>query len=201
MCLANLVCVGESNPRIGIVGPLVYHHSEPTIIQSAGGKLSRYWDSWHIAQDEADHGQLREPHPVDFISGCGILVRRAVIEHVGMFDQRFFYYKEETEWCLRTRRGGWQIMHVPAAKLWHKGVQRNHRPKPHVTYYSTRNLFLMLTKHHAPLSVWIVAWGNKLRTVTSWTIRPKWRSMRAHRNAMVRGMVDFLCRRWGQMPS
>ncbi|MCB0121521.1 MAG: glycosyltransferase family 2 protein [Caldilineaceae bacterium] len=200
-CLEHLVRVGENNPQLGIVGPLVYHHDEPAIIQSAGGMLSRHWDSWHLAQDEPDRGQFREPHPVDFISGCGILVRRRVIEQVGMLDVRFFYYKEETEWCLRTRRRGWQINLVPQAKLWHKGVQRNHRPKPHVTYYSTRNLFLLLNKHHAPLSVWIVAWGNKFRTITSWTLRPKWRAMRQHRNAMVRGIVDFLCRRWGQMPS
>ena len=42
-CLAHLVQVGESDERIGIVGPMVYHHDEPNIIQSAGGYLGRYW--------------------------------------------------------------------------------------------------------------------------------------------------------------
>lgn len=200
-CLENLVEVGQSNNQIGIVGPMVYHYNEPEIIQSAGGKLSPYWDSLHIAQDQPDKGQFTEPHPVDFITGCGIMVRRPVIEEVGTIDARFFYYKEETEWCLRARKAGWKIVHVPQAKLWHKGVTRNHQPKPNVTYYSTRNRFLMLAKHRAPFHVWVVAWIQKFRTLTSWTIKPKWRSKRAHRDAMLRGMIDFLRHRWGQMPS
>jgi len=200
-CLAQLVAIGESDPRIGIVGPMVYHHDEPTVIQSAGGLLGRYWNSLHIAKDEPDQGQIDEPRAVDWISGCAILVRRAVIDQVGMIDERFFYYWEETEWCVRAGRADWRIMHVPQAKLWHKGVQRDYRPKPSVTYYSTRNRLLMLAKHHAPAIVWMHAWGQILRTLTSWSVKPKWRAMREHRNAMWHGMVDFLRQQWGQMPS
>ena len=199
-CLAELVRVGESDPRIGIVGPMVYHHGEPTIIQSAGGRLGRYWESQHIAQNETDTQQFRAPHTVDWISGCAILVRRAVIEQVGMLDERFFYYWEETEWCLRARRGGWQILHVPQAKLWHKGVQRDYRPKPSVAYYNTRNRLFMLQKHRAPLGVRAIAWAQIGRTLMSMSIRPKWRASRAHRDAIVRGTIDFLRHRWGQGP-
>ena len=85
--------------------------------------------------------------------------------------------------------------------IWHKGVQRDHQPQPPVTYYATRNQLLTLAKHHAPLTVWFLAWGQMLRTLTSWTVKPKWRSKREHRDAMWRGIVDFLHQRWGQMPS
>ena len=197
-CLAHLIEVGEGDQRIGIVGPMVYHHDEPNVIQSAGGKLSKYWDSLHIAQNKPDQRQFNKPHLVDFISGCAILVRRAVIEQVGMLDERFFYYWEETEWCLRASKQGWYIMHVPQAKLWHKGVQRDYLPNPSVTYYSTRNRFLMLAKHHAPLVVWIVAWGQTLRTLTSWTVKPQWRSMHEHRDAMWQGVLDFMRHRGGK---
>jgi GT2 family glycosyltransferase len=196
-CLARLVEAGESNPRIGIVGPMVYHHDEPDVIQSAGGKMGRYWESLHLGKNEADHGQFHEPHPVDWISGCGILVRRAVIEQVGQIDERYFYYWEETEWCLRAARAGWQILNVPLAKLWHKGVQRGYHPKPLVTYYGTRNRLLTLAKHQAPLLVWMMVWLQILRTLISWTVKPKWRCMREHRNAMWRGMLDFFGHRWG----
>jgi GT2 family glycosyltransferase len=196
-CIAELVAVGESNPSIGIVGPMVYHHDEPEMIQSAGGALGRYWNSIHLGQNERDCGQWPEPHPVEWISGCGIMLRRGLIEDVGMLDERFFYYWEETEWCLRARKAGWQILHVPKAKLWHKGVQRNYHPNPSVTYFSTRNHLLMLAKHHAPLSVWMAAWFQLVRTFTSWSIKPKWRSMRKHRDAMWRGFIDFMFQRWG----
>jgi GT2 family glycosyltransferase len=199
-CLTKLVEVGESDPQIGIVGPMVYHYDEPDIIQSAGGRLGRGWESQHLAVDEPDRGQFVQPHPVDWVSGCGIMVRGAVIRQVGAIDERYFYYWEETEWCLRAGRAGWRIMHVPRAKLWHKGVQRDHRPQPSVTYYATRNQLLTLAKHHAPPIAWLLTWGQLLRTLASWTVKPKWRSKREHRRAMWRGMVDFLCQRWGQMP-
>jgi len=196
-CLAELVRVGERDEGIGIVGPMVYHHSEPTVIQSAGGKFGPYWDSIHIARDEPDLGELREPHAVDWISGCGILVRRKVVEQVGMIDERYFYFWEETEWCLRAGKGRWQVVHAPRAKMWHKGVARDHKPKPSVTYYATRNRLLTLSKHQAPPLVWAHVWAGMLRTLTSWTIKTKWRPMRQHRNAMWQGIMDFMRRRWG----
>jgi GT2 family glycosyltransferase len=77
-CLEELIRVGESDPRIGIVGPMVYHHDEPTVIQSAGGRLGRNWESQHIAQNEPDTQQFVSPRAVDWISGCAILVPRRV---------------------------------------------------------------------------------------------------------------------------
>ena len=199
-CLEELVRVGESDLQIGVLGPMVYHYDEPGMIQSAGGKISKNWQAWHLAQNEADQGQYPVPHSVDWISGCAILVRIAVIEQVGMLDARFFYYFEETEWCLRARSAGWLVVHVPRARIWHKGVQRDYRPSSNVTYYKTRNHFLMLSKHQAPPRAWLLAWIQVLRTLTSWSVKPKWRSMRPHRDAMWQGILDFLRRRWGKRP-
>jgi GT2 family glycosyltransferase len=197
-CISHLVAVGESDSRIGIVGPMVYHHDEPDVIQSAGGLLGPYWQSIHIAKNEVDTGQVNEPRLVEWISGCGLMIRRNTVEQVGLIDARYFYYWEETEWCLRAGKAGWRIMHVPGARMWHKGVQRNYSPQPSVTYYSTRNHLLTLAKHHAPLKAWLFTWIQFLRTITSWTVKPKWRYMHEHRNAMWRGLVDFLQRRWGR---
>jgi GT2 family glycosyltransferase len=199
-CLDQLLAVGESDPSIGIVGPMVYHHDEPDVIQSAGGVMNRYLVGFHLGKNEPDLGQFHDPHPVDWISGCGIMVRRAVIEDVGLIDERFYYYVEEADWCLRAQEAGWQIVHVPRAKLWHKGVRRDYNPKPSVTYYATRNRLLLLSKHKASPKAWIAVWGFIFRTLVSWTVKPKWRSMNEHRNAMWCGAVDFLFQRWGQMP-
>jgi GT2 family glycosyltransferase len=196
-CLEKLVELGESDQRIGMVGPMVYHYDEPDVIQSAGGKISRFWEATHQGQNETDRGQFAESRPVDWLTGCSIMARRATIEQAGMFDERFFIYAEEEEWCLRARRAGWLLVHVPQAKLWHKGVKRDYCPKPSVLYYMTRNHFLILAKHHAPLSVWIIRWGQTVRTMTSWTVRPKWRHKRAYRDAMWRGMLDFTRGHWG----
>ena len=200
-CFRKLIEVGESDSTIGMLGPMVYHHDEPDVIQTAGGIFGPHWEIYHLSVDEKDYGQYKDPHPVDWISGCGIMVRRDVIEQVGMIDERYFYFWEETEWCLRAGKSGWLVMHVPQAKLWHKGVQRDHQPKPSVTYYATRNRLLTLSKHHAPMAAWVYAWGQLIRILTSWTLRSKWTDKRAHRNAMWRGIVDFLFHRWGKMPT
>jgi GT2 family glycosyltransferase len=116
-CLSRLVKTGESDSTIGVVGPMVYHHNTPDVIQSAGGLLGSRWASIHLGQDERDCGQFAHPHEVEWVSGCGILVRREAIRQVGAIDQRYFYYWEETEWCIRIGRAGWKIVHVPLAKL------------------------------------------------------------------------------------
>ena len=200
-CIRHLVLVSESDQTFGIAGPMVYHHDEPNVIQSAGGRIDKYYRGWHLGQNELDQGQFEQPHPVDWISGCGMMVRRSLIEQLGAIDERFFYYMEEFDWCIRAKKAGWQIIHVPQAKLWHKGVQSDYQPKPSITYYATRNQLLVLLKHHASLMAWIITLVQLFRTFISWSLKPKYRYKNEHRNAMWRGFLDFFHHRWGKISS
>jgi GT2 family glycosyltransferase len=200
-CLSFLMETAALDPNIGIVGPMVYHFNEPDVIQSAGGILDKHWNGIHLGQNETDQGQFPSAHAVNWISGCAILVRRALIEQVGMLDPDYFLYWEEIDWCVRARRAGWKIIHVPQAKLWHKGVQRDYQPNPLVTYYSTRNHLFLLAKHKASLGGWIYTIFQISRSLISWTVKPQWRSKHEHRNAMWWGVVDFFRHRQGPMPS
>lgn len=193
-----LIETAQPDPAVGIAGPMVYHADHPDVIQSAGGVLDARWQAFHRGQNQPEQGQFAAVEPVDWISGCAILVRRETIEQVGMLDERFFYYFEETEWCTRARRAGWKILFVPQSKIWHKGVQIDYRPGPNVTYYATRNRFLMMSKHRAPLLAWGYALtANFLRPLIAWTVKPRWKPMRLHRNAMWQGAADFFRKRWG----
>jgi GT2 family glycosyltransferase len=196
-CLSRLVDVGQTDGRIGILGPMVYHYYEPDVIQTAGGQLGPHWQALLTDCNQRDQGQYREPRTVDWISGCAMLVRRQLIEQIGVLDERFFMYWEEIDWCLQASRAGWHLIHVPQAKLWHKGVQRDYRPEPAVTYYTTRNHFLLLAKNHAPVGTWLALTLSTARTLSSWTLKPRWRSMRPHRDAMLHGVWDFVRGRWG----
>lgn len=200
-CLSLLVEVAESDTEIGILGPMVYHFDEPKIIQTAGGSLGQYWMIKHLGQDEQDCGQFNTVRDVEWISGCAILVRAALIEEIGMLDADYFLYWEEVEWCIRAREAGWRICHVPQAKLWHKGVKPNYQPKPYVTYYVTRNHLYTLLKHRAPWQAYFAAFIQTFQTLLSWSLRPKWRSQHEHRNAMWKGLLHFFQRRLGPMPS
>lgn len=200
-CLSIMVDAGEVNSQIGMIGPMVYHFDEPDVIQSAGGVLSRDWHSYHLGMNEPDQGQFGSARQVDWLSGCAILVRRALIDRVGALDPDYFLYWEETEWCIRAGRAGWKIIHVPSAKLWHKGVKRNYEPRPYVTYYMTRNYLFTLDKHNAPMLVRVAAFGNILKTLLSWSVKPRWKNKRDHRDALWRGLIDFINHRVGPMPS
>lgn len=72
--------------------------------------LGRHWD----------HGRQRN---VPMLSGAAILVRRAVIEAVGGFDERLHMYAEDNEWCLRIVRAGWRLVFEPKAVIVHLGAQ------------------------------------------------------------------------------
>lgn len=200
-CIERLVTIGQRDLRIGVLGPMVYHHEAPDVIQSAGGTLGKAWESLHIGRNEVDTGQFGRARQVGWISGCGMLLRREMIEEVGLMDERFFCYWEETDWCHRAALAGWKIVHVPDAHIWHKGVTANYQPQPFVTYYSTRNRLLFLRKHHAPLGAWLRTGLAMSRTLASWTLRPRWKSHREHKWAMLHGVRDFLRDRWGRMPS
>lgn len=199
-CLREMLATAESDPRIGIVGPLVLHHDEPEVIQSAGGAIDAHLRPYHRDANEPLAVGPIAPRAVDWISGCAICVRAEVIRAVGMLDERFFYYWEETEWCLRAGEAGWQIMLAPNARLWHKGVQRNYNPGPSVAYYNTRNRLLTLDKHHAPLRAWLVAYAEILRTLASYSVRPRWRARRASRDAIWAGLVDYHRGHFGPRP-
>ena len=189
-----------SRANAGFVGPMVYHYDEPEIIQSAGGRLGPGWQAIHVGQNSVDRGEFASPRSVQWVSGCALLARREMIESVGVLDERFFYYWEETEWCLRARGLGWDVLFVPGARAWHKGVQRDYQPSPNVTYYWARNWLMMLAKHRAPVLVWLVAIIVLGRSLLSWSIRPRWRSRRPHRDALWQGVVDFLRGRSGIRP-
>ena len=195
-CISELVKCGQMDPAIGIVGPLVYHYDEPEVIQTAGAEMDPHWLSRHRSMNEKDMGQYKRVEEVDWVSGCAFLIRKDAVAEGG-FDERFFYYNEETELCYRTRKKGWKIFFTPAARLWHKGVKRDYKPAPNISYYYTRNQLLFLRKHSAPLSVRLYNWFYFIRTVLSWTIKPQWTDKREHRDAMLQGMLDYLRGRWG----
>ena len=67
------------------------------------------------------HWQHNHKRDVPMITGAAFLVRRAVIEKVGGFNEDFHMYAEDNEWCWRIRRSGWRLVFDPAAEVIHRG--------------------------------------------------------------------------------
>ena len=196
--ISQMVAAAQAHPNAALLGPLVYHFADPQIIQSAGGAMTPRWEFLHRGQNQIDQGQFNSIEPVAWLTGCAILARRAALEKIGLFDSDFFMYWEDVDWCLRARQAGFEILFVPQAKLWHKGVQMDYQPGPNVAYYSARNELLLLRKHRAGWGVTLRAWAKYLRTIASYTVRPRWRNRRQNRNAQAVALIDFMRGRFGR---
>lgn len=200
--LRLLVEAAEADPTIGIMGPTIYYFDRPGVIWSAGGAIDWGWgDTRMIGVDKVDQGQFGlSPRPVDFVSGCAMLIKMSSIDQMGLLDPRFFAYYEETEWCVRVARAGFKIVHVPQAKIWHKISPTAREASPQVHYYMTRNRLLFLKLSGAGVSSWL----NTLlfdygRTLLSWSVKPRWRHKAPQRRAMLQAISDYRQRRFGKV--
>jgi len=194
--LAALVEVGEADPHNGMIGPLVYCMERPDELLSAGGVFGRGRD-WHRWIVELDPHVPAAAAEVGFLSGCALLVKRTMVEAVGLLDERFFLYEEDVEWCYRARRAGWRVAVAARARVWHPDTRTRDRLAARVTYYITRNQLLLIRTHHLGARLAAGVLLRHLRTLVSWTVRPKWRHKRAQRRALARALLDAARGRWG----
>ncbi len=122
--LDNLIEYSESRPEIGILGPMIYYYDyegRKDVINMVGGRINLARGSpIHIGANSLDKGQYTEPGLVDYVEGSCMLIKRKVIESIGMFKASYFAYWEETDYCVRAERGGFSVAAVPKAKIWHK---------------------------------------------------------------------------------
>jgi GT2 family glycosyltransferase len=198
--LKPLVEQAECDPRIGIVGPKIYYHDRANVIWSAGGTLSPTGEPGHLRVDETDDGSPETLREVDYVTGCAILIKRAVIQQIGLLDERFFIYFEEAEWCARAHRAGFRVVYVPQAHMWHKIEMGERRYSPRYTYLMSRNRLLYLRLNGAGLWTLGLAALTLLRTAAGWSLRPEHREMRGLAAAVVSGVGDFLMGRFGEPP-
>jgi GT2 family glycosyltransferase len=119
--LSRLVEAAQSNKQIGIVGPKICYFDDPRRIWFAGG-LIKWWRGRvaHIGIREVDNGGYDATTEVDYITGCCMLIKREVIETIGMLDERYYIYGEDVDLCIRASQSGYESLYVPSSRVWHK---------------------------------------------------------------------------------
>jgi len=162
--LGHLVHRLQSDGRAGMAAPLIYYHSAPDRIWSAGGALS-FWTGTmkHLGIRELERGQHAGVREVDFASGCCILVKRTVVEHIGLLDESFRMYAEDADWCMKARLHGYSVLLDPAAKIWHKvSVSAG----GHLSLFKLRRKFIANLRFFARYAAWyqwlVFPWLNIL---------------------------------------
>jgi GT2 family glycosyltransferase len=103
------------------------------------------------------------PVEVDSVIGACMMVRRDALDWVGLLDEDYFLFLEETDWCYRMKRAGWKIYHVPQAEVYHfqgKSAETE-KKKAKVEYYRSRYHFFK--KNRGNLQWFILLSGLMIR--------------------------------------
>lgn len=150
-----IVCL-NTQTEVGVVTPKIYFMHEPETVWAVGGEITPWLGKGRSrGRGELDVGQFDQPQRVDYATGCCFLTTRSVFEQVGLFDERYFAYFEDTDWSRRVWRHGWQIWYAPTSVVWHvAGASSNGgdakvygRRTPYLVYLLTRNNLWFIRSH------------------------------------------------------
>jgi hypothetical protein len=144
--LSKLVSVAQSDSNVGVVGPVIYYSDAPKEVWFAG---MRFRDRLYVVRRGLHLERPLDPvERVDFISGCGMLVKREVWEQVGLFDERFFMYYEDLDFALRVKKAGYSLVCSTETKMWHMlSASTGGHESPLKQYYQVKSMLLFCKKH------------------------------------------------------
>lgn len=156
----------KGGQHIGIVGPLMYFYDSRAatgakLIWSAGGKVAANYKGELIGYNQPDSGQFKKPVHVDYISGTCLLIKKAVIEKIGLISEDYFLYYEDVDWCTRARATGYECLLVPEARIYHKVSKSTQEFSYPYIYYHVRNNLLFASRFGPGImvffmSIWIL---------------------------------------------
>jgi len=175
----------KEHPQVGIAGckvlnrdgtlQLACRRSVPTpkvaFCRLTG--LSRLFpNSQALAKYNRTYESPDQTQEVDAVSGAFLMIRRRVVEDIGLLDERFFMYGEELDWCVRAKRAGWTVMYYPAAEIVHyKGESTKYNSRKAALEFH-RAMYLFHKKHfakdHSPLANGLIYAGILCKALGSW---------------------------------
>ena len=146
-----------SAPVIGAVSPKIKFAFPPQHIQFAG-----FTPLTPITLRNAgigfgcpDNGTFDTPHPTPYLHGAAMLVKREVIEKVGLMPEIFFLYYEELDWSTHITRAGYELWYEPRCTVFHKESQSTGQLSKLRTYYLTRNRLLYAWRNLEGSNRWL----------------------------------------------
>ena len=183
--LFELIRAAEQNDAIGIVCSKLYVYGQHGKVQYDGKKA--------IYEGFPDSREQEQPFFTSAPSGCSMLVRKEVIDTIGLWDEDYFLYFDDNDLAIRATKKGWKIYYTPYSKVYHKGGSSTGGwlNTPLAIYYFVRNYLVFSVKHRE------IAVSKALDYIKAQAGTPilKQPSMLA---VFVRAIEDFLCRRWGK---
>ncbi|OGM05223.1 hypothetical protein A2715_04690 [Candidatus Woesebacteria bacterium RIFCSPHIGHO2_01_FULL_39_32] len=189
----------KKHSNFGVASPKIYFEREfefhkerykkddlGKVIWYAGGQID--WDNVYgktRGVDEVDKGRYDEVEETDFATGTCMFLSRKALEKVGLFDEKYFMYYEDTDLSLRIKKAGFKVLYIPKAVVWHKVAQSSGIGSKLNDYFTTRNR-LLFGMRYARLRTRFALYKESLRLLV--TAR-EWQK---------RGILDFYFGRFGK---
>lgn len=160
--LKHLLEPFEKDGNVGVTVPKIYfvkgsEFHKDWYAEKERGKVLWYagadmdWANvleYHKGVDEVDRGQFDTQEKTAFATGCCMCVKIEVFLRVGMFDEKYFLYYEDSDLSMRVKRAGFSIVYVPQAVIWHKNASSTGGSGSALQdYYTTRNRLVFGMKY------------------------------------------------------
>lgn len=151
--ISNLVKLANETGH-GIYGPKILFGDRKTIWYGGGIIDTDNVLGVHIGMDEVDKGQYDKVTETGFVSGAAIFIRRDVFGSIGLFNEKYFLYLEDMEFCWRAKTKGIKSAYNPKAVVYHKNAKSTGLGSSLQDYFITRNRLLFAFKY--------LSWGKRL---------------------------------------
>lgn len=152
--LAELISAMDTAPDIGACTSKILSYDDHSVFDNAGHAVFGDGLTRGRGRLEIDRGQYDREEEVFCFSGCAALLRRAMLDDVGLFDESFFAYCEDADLGFRARLRGWRCLYVPTAVAYHKFSASSEAFSPFKALHVERNrLWLALKDLPLPLLV------------------------------------------------
>jgi GT2 family glycosyltransferase len=210
----------ERNPCCGVLGvklvgengglqPCCRFFPTPWNVFLVAHGLEKYFPKTQLIDDVSwDHQSVRQ---CDWVPGCFYLVRKAVLDQLGLFDPRFFLYYEEVDHCRRVRQAGWDVTYYPYTEVVHVGGEsaksdaRLTSAGRQISRLEVESELLYFRKHYGILGVvaWIALMAcGALLSLLKDVIRPVRRQFGStHRDHLATLLSLLTPTRWGLKPT
>jgi len=145
--LENLVLTVETDKKIGMVASKILSLKNPNLIDSTGVNLCLNGMSRGRGRLEIDNGQYDRVEEIFLPSACAALYRKKMLEEIGLFDDSFFAYCEDTDLGIRGRLNGWKAFLSPKAIVYHHYSGTAGKYSPLKAFLVERNHFWLVIKN------------------------------------------------------
>lgn len=149
--LSALVEAAEARSDAAAFCPKSYYFDEPDVIYSTGGSVNLWTGTAkQIGRGRRDDARFDRVARRDYADGVCMLIPRRALQAVGLLDEDYFAYWEETDWCIRARDRGLRCYYIPEAKIRHKAA-RVQSPTNRYYFLFRRNALMFVRKRGTPL--------------------------------------------------